>query len=118
MSQVIVTTREELSTIIAQTVRRELCCVMQQTAAASGDGILTPQQAADYLIQSVNTLRQWRSQGRGPAYEKRGRNIRYRKQDLDTWRNANVIVTAEALESHPSARTAGTPRLVEGVSRA
>lgn len=118
MSQVIVTTREELSAIIAQTVRRELCSVMDLTAVAGGDDILTPQQAAGYLVQSPNTLRQWRSQGRGPAYEKRGRNIRYRKQDLDAWRNANVVVTAEALESHPLAQAAVTRPPVGGVFHA
>ena len=113
MSQVIVTTREELATIMSQVVRRELC-LLRQMPPQGGDDSLTPQQAAEYLNQSVNTLRQWRSQGRGPAYEKRGRNIRYHKRDLDAWRDANVVVTAEACESRRSALTSAGPLRVVG----
>jgi excisionase family DNA binding protein len=89
---------EELDRIVSRAIRRELEAFSGKNAAAVSES-LTPQQAADYLNQSVNTLRQWRAQGRGPAYEKRSRSIYYRRDDLDTWRNANRVITGEALES-------------------
>ena len=117
MSAVIVTSREELSAIVSQAVRREVGAIMVDMAGKDPRESLTPDQAADYLGQAANTLRQWRSQGRGPAYEKRGRNIRYNMADLDAWRNANRVLTGEALESLP-ARISGQPLPVAGVSRA
>ncbi|MGQ9688047.1 MAG: helix-turn-helix domain-containing protein [Desulfobaccales bacterium] len=39
-------------------------------------------EAAKILSSSAQTLRNWRHLGRGPAYSKRGRMIRYRVQDL------------------------------------
>jgi len=38
--------------------------------------------AAKLLSSSPKTLRNWRHLGRGPAYSKRGRMVRYRVQDL------------------------------------
>lgn len=99
MSQVIVTTREELAAIVDLAVRKGMDAALRGMARQQPGDSLTPQQAAEYLCQSPNTLRQWRCQGRGPAYEKRGRNIRYKREDLESWRAANRVVTAEALES-------------------
>ena len=115
---VIVTTREDLVAIVSQAVRREVGSVLQDMSRKRPNESLTPQQAAEYLGQSPNTLRQWRSQGRGPAYEKRGRNIRYKMDDLETWRNANRVLTAEALESLPSGRIPGSPLPAAGVFHA
>ena len=98
MPGVIVTTREELTNIITQAIRMEVGAVMQKMPGKSPDS-LTTAQAAKYLKQSPNTLKQWRNQGRGPAYEKRGRSIFYKAEDLDTWRDANMVMTAEAVES-------------------
>ena len=109
MSHVIVTSREELSAIVSQAIRRELGAIMQDMARKDPRESLTPEQAAEYLGQSVNTLRQWRSQGRGPAYEKRGRNVRYKLEDLEAWRNANRVLTGEALESLPASRSSTRP---------
>ena len=39
-------------------------------------------EAAMILSASPQTLRNWRSMGRGPAYSKRGRMVRYRLGDL------------------------------------
>lgn len=109
MSHVIVTSSEELSIIVSQAVRREVGAIIQDMARKDPRESLKPEQAAEYLGQSANTLRQWRSQGRGPAYEKRGRSIRYKLEDLEIWRNANRVLTGEALESLPSARSAKRP---------
>jgi hypothetical protein len=39
--------------------------------------------AAEYLTLPIKTLQNWRSQGRGPAYYKIGRCVRYRQSMLD-----------------------------------
>lgn len=44
---------------------------------------LTTPQAADYIGVKDQTLRVWRSQGRGPLYETIGRLVRYALCDLD-----------------------------------
>jgi hypothetical protein len=46
---------------------------------------LVPRDAAAYLAFSVDALRAWRLQGRGPAYYLAGRAVRYRPADLDAW---------------------------------
>lgn len=38
--------------------------------------------AAKIIDSSPQTLRNWRHLGRGPAYSKRGRMVRYKVQDL------------------------------------
>jgi len=97
MKELIVTTREELTAIIKLAVRSEIGETKPVTFCE--DDCLTTEQAAVFLQQSKNTLRQWRSQGRGPAYERRGRTIRYQKSALSAWRDSNVVVTAESVEA-------------------
>lgn len=41
-------------------------------------------------VRCERKLRQWRYEGRGPAYVKLGRRVAYRTEDLDTWINGNV----------------------------
>lgn len=94
MSQVIVTTHEELTSLISSAVRRELGAIVRQTATQKT--VFTEKEAAEYLNQAASTLRQWRSLSRGPAYLKDKRGIRYSKSDLDTWLAANRTYTAEA----------------------
>ena len=45
-------------------------------------------EAASFLSFSVDTLNNWRSQGRGPVYKKIGASVRYRLSDLEVWANA------------------------------
>ena len=40
---------------------------------------------AAYLAISVETLRHWRSQGRGPRFRKIGRCVRYHEADLEAF---------------------------------
>lgn len=55
---------------------------------------LDSKDAAKYLGFSDLTLRQWRSQGRGPSYLKigtgRGSRIRYRISDLTAWMESHA----------------------------
>lgn len=54
---------------------------------------LTPRKAAEYLLASENTLAQYRSEKRGPAYIKRGNRIVYTVEDLDAWMRSNRVET-------------------------
>lgn len=50
---------------------------------------LTETEAAARLGLKVATLRAWRNQGRGPAYVRLGRAIRYLSNDLDEFIQSN-----------------------------
>lgn len=94
MSQVIVTTPDELSAIISQAVRQEFGTIVRQ--ATMQKTIFTEKEAAEYINQAAGTLRQWRNQSRGPAYLKDTRGIRYQKSDLDAWLASNRTFTLES----------------------
>jgi len=61
--------------------------------SANPQNLLTPRQAAAFLVLSEATLSTWRSRrGRvardgkaGPKFLRAGRAIRYRQADLDSW---------------------------------
>lgn len=56
---------------------------------APGKALLTADQAAEYLAVRVQTLANWRTTGKGPAFVRIGRLIRYRLSVLDSWIEAN-----------------------------
>jgi hypothetical protein len=58
-----------------------------QRISMFADGRLTALEAAKYLGLAPKTLAIMRSEGRGPAYLKRGR-IYYYREDLDRWLRA------------------------------
>jgi excisionase family DNA binding protein len=60
------------------------------------DRLLTDDEAAAYLQASTSTLNFWRTQRRGPAFVKLGRNVRYRRCDLDRWIEANRRETSDS----------------------
>lgn len=47
--------------------------------------LMTLQDLADYLDVPVTTLYQWRHRGEGPRAFKLGRQVRYRREDIDRW---------------------------------
>lgn len=49
------------------------------------DPLYTAAQTAEWLGTSVGTLAAWRYEGRGPAFVKVGRNVRYRETDVKAW---------------------------------
>lgn len=55
------------------------------------DELLNTRETGKYLKRPAGTLSQWRYLGRGPAYIRVGREVRYRKSDLDAWLEANRI---------------------------
>ena len=68
--------------------------------------VYTPPQAAEYLCFAVTTLAVWRTEGRGPVYTKAGRNVRYRRADMDRWLDAGPAgqrAMDQASECHSAA---------------
>lgn len=57
---------------------------------------LTEAEAAARLGLKVATLRAWRHQGRGPAFVRLGRAIRYLASDIDEFLQANRQVPGSA----------------------
>jgi predicted site-specific integrase-resolvase len=48
-----------------------------------------PPLVADRLLVPEQTLAQWRYLGKGPAFIKVGRHVRYRDEDVEAWLEAN-----------------------------
>jgi len=62
--------------------------------AATPTRLLTAEEVAEQTSLSVETLAQWRSQGKGPPYVKISRNcVRYRQSDLDCWLVERIVRT-------------------------
>ena len=59
------------------------------TAGTGPNQPLTEIEAAGRLGLKVATLRAWRHQGRGPAYVRLGRAIRYLAIDIEEFINSN-----------------------------
>ena len=59
------------------------------TATATSNQPLTENEAAVRLGLKVATLRAWRHQGRGPAYVRLGRAVRYLAIDIDEYLSSN-----------------------------
>jgi predicted DNA-binding transcriptional regulator AlpA len=58
--------------------------------------LLTAEDVAQITGLSIETLAQWRSQGRGVPYVKISRNcVRYRQVDLDGWLAERIVRTDE-----------------------
>lgn len=45
----------------------------------------SPEFAAEYLGIKIQTLANWRVEGRGPKFYRVGRLVRYRIEDLEAW---------------------------------
>jgi excisionase family DNA binding protein len=59
------------------------------TAATAAHQPMPESEAASRLGLKVATLRAWRHQGRGPAYVRLGRAVRYLASDIDDFLNSN-----------------------------
>ena len=56
-------------------------------------GLVNESDASAYLEVAAQTLRNWRSIGRGPRFVKQGRRVMYRLADLDRWVEQHLIDT-------------------------
>ncbi len=53
--------------------------------------LLTPDQVSHYLGVPLGTLANWRYQGRGPAFVRLGRHVRYRATDVAKWISSQLV---------------------------
>ena len=53
--------------------------------------LLTTPEAAALLRRSEETMRWWRSHGRGPTFVKLGSRVAYRRQDLESWLEQRLV---------------------------
>lgn len=58
--------------------------------------ILCERDAAAYLQISPRTLQAWRVSGRGPAYLKLGASVRYSREALTRWLDAQTYASTAA----------------------
>ncbi len=56
------------------------------------DLLVNERKAAECLGLAVQTLRNYRSLGRGPKYVKLGRAVRYRMEDLESFIEAHLVI--------------------------
>jgi len=49
---------------------------------------------AAYLGMPAETLKQWRHLGKGPAYFKAGKHVRYRRSAVDAWADSQTVTPA------------------------
>lgn len=61
-------------------------------------GLLTEEELSQMLNVTTRTLTVWRSEGKGPASVRLGKNIFYRDQDIRTWIAMNVTYPHEGTE--------------------
>jgi predicted DNA-binding transcriptional regulator AlpA len=57
---------------------------------------LEERDAARYICYTQAALRSWRRKGRGPAYIRYGRSVRYLRSDLDAWLARHRVEPTEA----------------------
>jgi len=74
--------------------------------------LLSPPEVSRYLGLPLGTLANWRYQGRGPAYLRVGRHVRYRAEDVATWVEEQLADNSPVMPSH--ARTAPQLRAAPG----
>jgi predicted DNA-binding transcriptional regulator AlpA len=60
--------------------------------------LLTPRQLAEVCGLKPNTLAKMRVAGRGPAFTRCGRSIRYPLSLVEQWLQANIVAGADAAE--------------------
>jgi predicted DNA-binding transcriptional regulator AlpA len=53
--------------------------------------LLVPSQLAQMLGKSTAALAQWRYLGTGPQFIKLGRNVRYRRHDVEAWLDQQTV---------------------------
>lgn len=56
--------------------------------------LLAPPQLAEQIGVTVQRLAVMRMEGTGPNFIRLGRSIRYRREDIDAWIEANIVTTA------------------------
>jgi hypothetical protein len=78
---------------IRSALRPDAQATLVAQAQALDSGWWTPQQVAADLGVTLGTLRNWRSENRGPAYHKLSpKLVRYQKDDVLRWKSRARVV--------------------------
>ena len=87
---------------------------------ASGDPLLTIDQAAEYLAIPKATLYTWRTRraGFGPRAVKFGGSLRYRRSDLDSWIEAHLEADDASDAEDAAGQGSGPGEVVDFAKRA
>lgn len=56
-------------------------------------GLVMPEELADMLNVTEDTLREWRRNRVGPDFVKTGKVVVYREVDVQKWLEMNVVIT-------------------------
>jgi predicted site-specific integrase-resolvase len=64
----------------------------------SKEAYLSSQDLAQLWGVSVNTLRKWRWEGKGPRFTKLGARVVYRQSDIDKFAEGNVFSSTTEME--------------------
>lgn len=59
---------------------------------------LTPEQLSEMIGISVNTLRKWRWEGKGPKFVKFGSRVSYRQCDVEQFVESNLFSSTTECE--------------------
>jgi excisionase family DNA binding protein len=62
--------------------------------------LLSPSELSRYLGVPLGTLANWRYKGRGPAFLRVGRHVRYRAEDVATWVEEQLADSPPVTPSH------------------
>ena len=54
-------------------------------ACGQGERLLTVEEVAEWLAVPVGTIYAWRYRSTGPASDKVGRHVRFRRDDVESW---------------------------------
>jgi excisionase family DNA binding protein len=65
--------------------------------AMGQNGWINTIRAAEYVGIAASTLEKLRCHGGGPRFAKRGRLVRYRLSDLDTWMSETLVQSTSEL---------------------
>jgi excisionase family DNA binding protein len=55
------------------------------------NNVLSLEQTSQYLGVSQAALRAWKRQGKGPAFFRAGKLLKFRRSDLDGWMEARLV---------------------------
>lgn len=57
--------------------------------------LLSPQDLAEWLGVPVRTVYRWNHERSGPQAIRVGKHVRYRRDDVEAWLNANTVRVGE-----------------------
>jgi predicted DNA-binding transcriptional regulator AlpA len=87
---------ERIAAALEKISRTGSAPAVMENQAIGNKELLSDKETAIFLGVATRTLREWRKQGKGPAFVKMGTKIKYRKTDIDLYLD-NQTVSPEGL---------------------